>query len=43
MTMRLAREIGVPEADLVHMRRGALLHDIGKMGIPDLEAWATYR
>lgn len=35
MTLRLAREIGVPEADLVHIRRGALLHDIGKMGIPD--------
>ena len=27
--------MGIPEADLVHIRRGALLHDIGKMGIPD--------
>jgi HD-GYP domain-containing protein (c-di-GMP phosphodiesterase class II) len=27
--------MGVEEADLVHIRRGALLHDIGKMGIPD--------
>ncbi|HVH31336.1 MAG TPA: MASE1 domain-containing protein [bacterium] len=35
LTVRLARELGVPEADLVHMRRGALLHDIGKMGVPD--------
>ena len=35
MTLRLARAIGIPEADLVHIRRGALLHDIGKMGIPD--------
>jgi putative nucleotidyltransferase with HDIG domain len=35
MTMRLARAMNVPDDDLVHMRRGALLHDIGKMGIPD--------
>jgi PAS domain S-box-containing protein/putative nucleotidyltransferase with HDIG domain len=35
MTMRLARAVGINEADLVHVRRGALLHDIGKMGIPD--------
>jgi PAS domain S-box-containing protein len=35
MTLRLARMMGVSEEELVHMRRGALLHDIGKMGIPD--------
>ena len=35
MTLRLARRLGVHESELVHMRRGALLHDIGKMGIPD--------
>jgi len=35
MTLRLARAMGMSEAELVHMRRGALLHDIGKMGIPD--------
>ncbi len=35
LTLRLARAIGVPEEELVHVRRGALLHDIGKMGIPD--------
>jgi len=35
LTLRLAREMGVPEDHLVHIRRGALLHDIGKMGIPD--------
>jgi putative nucleotidyltransferase with HDIG domain len=35
MTMRLAREMGLGDAELVHVRRGALLHDIGKMGIPD--------
>lgn len=31
----LARDMGVPEEELCHYRRGALLHDIGKMGIPD--------
>jgi putative nucleotidyltransferase with HDIG domain len=35
MTLRLARELGVPTTDLVDIRRGALLHDIGKMGVPD--------
>ncbi|HEU5097574.1 MAG TPA: response regulator [Roseiflexaceae bacterium] len=35
MTLRLARALGMSEAELVHIRRGALLHDIGKMGVPD--------
>ncbi|MBI3762231.1 MAG: PAS domain S-box protein [Chloroflexi bacterium] len=35
MTLKLARAMGIGEAELVHIRRGALLHDIGKMGIPD--------
>ncbi len=35
MALRLARAFGVSEAELVQIRRGALLHDIGKMGIPD--------
>ena len=35
MTMRLARAMGIADAELVHIRRGALLHDIGKMGVPD--------
>jgi response regulator RpfG family c-di-GMP phosphodiesterase len=35
MTLRLARALGISEDELVHIRRGALLHDIGKMGIPD--------
>ena len=35
LTVRLAKSLGVPEADLVHVYRGALLHDIGKMAIPD--------
>ncbi|MEZ0395559.1 MAG: GAF domain-containing protein [Anaerolineales bacterium] len=35
MTLELARAMGIPDDELVHIRRGALLHDIGKMGIPD--------
>jgi HD-GYP domain-containing protein (c-di-GMP phosphodiesterase class II) len=35
LTMELARYIGIPKADLIHLRRGVLLHDIGKMGVPD--------
>ncbi|HAF61758.1 MAG TPA: hypothetical protein DCK95_05485 [Anaerolineaceae bacterium] len=35
MTVRMAQLLGVAEKDLIHIRRGALLHDIGKMGIPD--------
>lgn len=35
MTERLARAMDISEAEIVHIRRGALLHDIGKMGVPD--------
>src|SRR5258707_4194487 len=35
LTVRLARALGVSEDEIVHIRRGALLHDMGKMGIPD--------
>ena len=36
MTMRLAQASGAfSNAELTHLRRGALLHDIGKMGVPD--------
>ncbi|PWB75655.1 MAG: hypothetical protein C3F07_04790 [Anaerolineales bacterium] len=35
MTLKIARRMGVPEAQLVHMHRGGILHDIGKMGVPD--------
>ena len=35
MTIHLARNFGFSEAELLHIRRGALLHDIGKMGVPD--------
>lgn len=31
----LAREMGFDESELKHILYGALLHDIGKMGIPD--------
>ncbi len=35
MTLRLVTALGVPEERMVHIRRGALLHDIGKLAIPD--------
>lgn len=35
LTLRLARAMGVREEELIHYRRGALLHDIGKLGVPD--------
>ncbi|AIE83803.1 putative PAS/PAC sensor protein [Fimbriimonas ginsengisoli Gsoil 348] len=35
LTMRVARELRLPSEDLQHIRRGALLHDIGKVGVPD--------
>jgi putative nucleotidyltransferase with HDIG domain len=34
-TTSIAREMGVKDSDLVHVKRGALLHDMGKIGIPD--------
>jgi PAS domain S-box-containing protein/putative nucleotidyltransferase with HDIG domain len=53
MTLELARQMGMIDSELVHVRRGALLHDIGKMGIPDAilhksgalseEEWETMR
>lgn len=51
--VQLARLMGLNESELVDLRRGALLHDIGKMGIPDMillkpspltdEEWAIMR
>lgn len=35
LTLSLARSVGIAESEMVHLRRGALLHDIGKMAIPD--------
>jgi len=34
-TTTLARSMNISDDDLVQIRRGSLLHDIGKMGIPD--------
>ena len=52
-TLDLARRAGMAEEALIHVRRGALLHDIGKVGIPDRilqkagpltdEEWAVMR
>lgn len=52
-TVRIARAFGISEGRLPHIRRGALLHDIGKLGVPDNillkpgklteEEWATMR
>ena len=35
LTMELARQMGISKSDLTNMRRGVLLHDIGKMGVPN--------
>lgn len=35
LTLRLAKELGLDGEALVHIRRGALLHDVGKMALPD--------
>jgi putative two-component system response regulator len=35
MTLILAEEIGFSKEELIHVRRGCLLHDIGKLGVPD--------
>jgi PAS domain S-box-containing protein len=53
MSVRLASALGFTDEQLVHIRRGALLHDIGKMGVPDAillkpgpltpEEWAIMR
>lgn len=53
ITLKLAETLGVNAEELVHIRRGALLHDIGKIAIPDYvlnksgpldeEEWALMR
>jgi HD-GYP domain-containing protein (c-di-GMP phosphodiesterase class II) len=53
MTLKLSHRIGISGDELIHIRRGATLHDIGKMGIPDrilhkpgpltAEEWNTMR
>lgn len=35
LTSKLAARIGLPEEVILQIRRGALLHDIGKLGVPD--------
>ncbi|MEW6718147.1 MAG: GAF domain-containing protein [Chloroflexota bacterium] len=35
MTLRLSRAMGISNEEIAHIRRGILLHDIGKMGVPD--------
>lgn len=35
LTIKLAGSISFSSEDLVHIRRGALLHDIGNLGVPD--------
>jgi PAS domain S-box-containing protein len=34
-TLILAQRMGLGDEQLVHIRRGALLHDLGKLGVPD--------
>jgi response regulator RpfG family c-di-GMP phosphodiesterase len=35
MAVDLARLVGLDEESIIHLRRGGLLHDIGKLGVPD--------
>lgn len=35
LAIQLAQAMGMSEEEIIHMRRGALLHDMGKIGIPD--------
>lgn len=35
LTLRFARRMGIPDPEIVHMVRGALLHDVGKLAIPE--------
>jgi PAS domain S-box-containing protein len=34
-TIKLARRMGINEEEIIHIWRGALLHDIGKLGVAD--------
>lgn len=53
LALNLARASGVSDDELIHIRRGSLLHDIGMVGIPDhilqkpgaltAEEWAIIR
>lgn len=35
LTLKVARQVGFTDEQLAHMKRGALLHDMGKIAIPD--------
>ncbi|HLO32749.1 MAG TPA: HD domain-containing phosphohydrolase [Anaerolineales bacterium] len=35
ITVKLAARLGIEQSELIHVRRGAILHDIGKVAIPD--------
>jgi len=35
LTLKVAKTLGFSDEELTHIRRGALLHDMGKMAIPD--------
>jgi response regulator RpfG family c-di-GMP phosphodiesterase len=35
MTLKFAELMNVSHEQIIHLRRGALLHDIGKLGVPD--------
>ena len=35
LTLHLADAVGMPDEEIPHLRRGVLLHDIGKLGVPD--------
>jgi response regulator RpfG family c-di-GMP phosphodiesterase len=41
LSMRTAERMGVSEEQMPALRRGALLHDIGKIGVPDSILWKT--
>jgi putative two-component system response regulator len=52
-TVKMAKRFGMSDEQIMHLRRGALLHDMGKIGIPDPilhktgrlsdEEWVTMR
>jgi len=33
--LKLAQALNIPKGNLIHLRRGGLLHDMGKLGVPD--------
>jgi putative two-component system response regulator len=35
LTIKLAQALGISDENIMHIRRGALLHDVGKIGVPD--------